>query len=82
MPAASLDAWREVQEVLRKLNRELQAAVRSFPPERAEAPLGTESSAYIQFAGIPQHDLYHAGQVALLKKGLAASSGGSGRATR
>ena len=28
-----------------------------------------------QFAGTPQHDLYHAGQVVLLKKALAASRG-------
>jgi len=32
-------------------------------------------SAYIQFCGTPQHDLYHAGQIILLKKALSASRG-------
>jgi hypothetical protein len=41
-------------------------------------PLGSEFSAFTQFAGAPQHDLYHAGQIVLLKKALAAASPGAG----
>ena len=60
---------------LEELNQQLQRAVRAFPVERLLQQLGSEYSAYTQFAGTPQHDLYHAGQVVLLKKALAASRG-------
>jgi hypothetical protein len=51
------------------------ASVRAFPPERLPQQLRSEYSAYTQFNGTPQHELYHAGQVVLLKKALAASRG-------
>ena len=75
MPACSSEAWRESQQALEELNQQLQRAVRAFPVERLLQQLGSEYSAYTQFAGTPQHDLYHAGQVVLLKKALAASRG-------
>ena len=75
MPACSSEAWRESQQALEELNQQLQRAVRAFPAERLPQQLGSEYSAYTQFAGTPQHDLYHAGQVVLLKKALAASRG-------
>src|SRR3972149_4072139 len=75
MPACSSEAWRESQHALEELNQQLQRAVRAFPAERLPQQLGSEYSAYTQFAGTPQHDLYHAGQVVLLKKALAASRG-------
>ena len=73
MPACSSEAWRESQQALEELNQQLQRAVRAFPVERLLRELGSEYSAYTQFAGAPQHDLYHAGQVVLLKKALAAA---------
>jgi uncharacterized damage-inducible protein DinB len=75
MPACSPEAWRESQQALEELNQELLRVVRAFPAERLPQELGSEYSAYTQFAGTPQHDLYHAGQVALLKKAVAASRG-------
>lgn len=69
----STDAWRESQDNLKQLNRQLQSAVRAFPIERLSQELGSEYPAYIQFCGAPQHDLYHAGQIAILKKALSAS---------
>lgn len=71
----SADAWRESQETLEKLNHQLQRAVRAFPAQRLAQELGSEYPAYIQFCGAPQHDLYHAGQIVLLKKALSASRG-------
>jgi hypothetical protein len=71
------EAWRESQQALEELNQQLQRAVRAFPAERLPQQLGSEYSAYTQFAGTPQHDLYHVGQVVLLKKALAASRGGA-----
>ena len=51
------------------------SAVRAFPAERLSQELGSEYSAFIQFSGTPQHDLYHAGQIVVLKKALSASRG-------
>lgn len=75
VPACSPEAWHESQQSLEELNQQLQRAVRAFPVERLLLQLGSEYSAYTQFAGAPQHDLYHAGQIVVLKKALAASRG-------
>ena len=73
--AFSSEAWRENQRALEQLNEELQSAVRAFPAERLLQELGSKYSAYTQFCGTPQHDLYHAGQIVVLKKALSASRG-------
>jgi len=75
VPDVSSDAWHESQNTLDDLNQQLQSAVRAFPVERLSQELGSEYSAYTQFCGTPQHDLYHTGQIVLLKKALAASRG-------
>jgi uncharacterized damage-inducible protein DinB len=72
---SSAEAWRERQQTLEQLNQQLQNAVRAFPAERVSQELGSEYSAYVQFCGTPQHDLYHAGQIVILKKALWASRG-------
>jgi uncharacterized damage-inducible protein DinB len=76
-PVAGLSAevWRESQHTLGRLNQQLQSAVRAFPAERLSQELGSEYPAFIQFCGAPQHDLYHAGQIVVLKKALSASRG-------
>src|SRR5262245_17358487 len=73
-PAATADAWREALDTLRALNQELRRAVLAFPEDRLDAPLVAEApyTAYTQFIGVTQHDLYHAGQVALLKRAALA----------
>lgn len=73
--ARTPEAWRESQRALKELNQQLQRAVRAFPAERLLERLGSEYAAYTQFAGAPQHDLYHAGQIVMLKKAFAASRG-------
>lgn len=75
VPEPTLDAWHESQHALDELNQQLQSAVRAFPTERLSQELGSEYSAFTQFSGTPQHDLYHAGQIVLLKKALSASRG-------
>jgi len=69
----SAPAWRESQDTLEQLNQQLQSAVRAFPIQRLSEELGSKYPAFIQFIGAPQHDLYHAGQIVMLKKALAAS---------
>jgi len=73
--AISSEAWLENQRTLEELNLQLQSAVRAFPAERLSEGLGSEYSAYTQFCGAPQHDVYHAGQITILKKALAAARG-------
>jgi uncharacterized damage-inducible protein DinB len=65
-------AWHEAIRALRELNRELRRAVLDFDPERLDQPLVAEPpyTAYTQFIGITQHDLYHAGQIVLLKRAM------------
>ncbi|MEZ4421769.1 MAG: DinB family protein [Gemmatimonadota bacterium] len=69
----SAAAWRESQDALGQLNERLQSAVRAFPSQRLSDELGSGFEAYVQFCGAPQHDAYHAGQIVMLKKALAAS---------
>ena len=75
VPEFSSEAWRESQHTLDQLNQQLQSAVRAFPAERLSQELGSQYTAYTQFCGTPQHDLYHAGQIVILKKALAVSRG-------
>jgi len=68
------ESWQEAVRALHALNDELRRAVRGFPVERLDAPLVSEApyTAHTQFVGMTQHNLYHAGQVVLLKRALAA----------
>ena len=75
VPAVNPGAWGESQRALEQLNQQLQSAVRAFPAERLAQELGSQYSAYTPFCGTPQHDLYHAGQIVILKKALAVSRG-------
>jgi hypothetical protein len=60
--------------VLKQFNEDLRQAVRNYPRERLDEPLVPEApyTAYTQFIGVTQHNLYHAGQMALLKKALGS----------
>ncbi len=72
LPAVTPENWRDAVDALRPLNQDLRRAVRAFAPDRLDAPLVAEPpyTAYTQFIGITQHDLYHAGQIAMLKRAL------------
>jgi hypothetical protein len=44
-------------------------AIARFDPDRLDQPLADSPyAAYVQFIGVTQHDLYHAGQIVLLKR--------------
>ncbi len=74
-PAATEANWQRALQELERLNTKLRQAVRTFPEERLDDLLVPESpyTAYTQFIGVTQHNLYHAGQIALLKRALAAT---------
>jgi uncharacterized damage-inducible protein DinB len=71
VPAPTASNWRDAIGSLQQLNRQLRIAVLGFSAGQLDQPLASESyTAYTQFIGVTQHDLYHAGQVALLRKAL------------
>jgi uncharacterized damage-inducible protein DinB len=67
--------WTAALDVLRSLNQQLRAAVQHFNEDALDQPLGTRRyTAYEQFIGVTQHDLYHAGQIVLLRRALRAAA--------
>ena len=75
-PSATEENWRQTVQELKRLNETLRQAVRDFPDERLDDPLVSEApyTAHTHFIGVTQHNLYHAGQIALLKRALATRS--------
>ena len=73
MPEPTAENWQHAVDGLKALNQEMRQAVAKFGPGRLDQPLvaGPPFSAYTQFIGLTQHDLYHAGQIALLKRALS-----------
>ena len=70
VPPPTDENWQAALDRLTRQERELRAAIAAFPEDRLDEklmPSGT-SSAYTNFHGHLQHNLYHAGQIALLKK--------------
>ena len=65
-------AWSQAMETTKKTHHELIKAVAAFPDSRLaeQVPGKTQNyyNFYYMFSGIVQHELYHAGQIALLKK--------------
>lgn len=70
VPAPTDADWTAAIRTLRELNQQLRRDVAAFDPERLDKPLVSQPSysAYTQFIGVTQHDLYHAGQIVLLKR--------------
>lgn len=63
-------AWAAALERLRTGHQGLRRAVAKLSDARLKEPVpGAEYSCYHLAHGVIQHDLYHAGQIALLKKG-------------
>ena len=69
MPQATLANWKKTLAALRTAQRDLHRAVSALPESRLRKKFpGKRYSLYFMLHGLLQHDLYHAGQVALLKK--------------
>ncbi len=77
MPAATTEAaWRRALDDFDAAHRELAAAVSRIAPSRLDELVGGEPSrelgsgvsCYVMLHGVAQHDAYHLGQVALLRK--------------
>ncbi len=62
-------AWKKTLKELEKQHKALAAAMRKFPDAKLNRNLGGgDYSFYVTMHGAVQHDLYHAGQIAILKK--------------
>jgi hypothetical protein len=62
-------AWREFVTLLDQEHRTLRDAVATFPPERLHAfPRGGKVRFVSLIQGVAMHDVYHAGQIQLLKR--------------
>jgi uncharacterized damage-inducible protein DinB len=62
-------AWKKTLNELGKQHRALAAAMLKFPAAKLDRNLGGgDYTFYITMHGAVQHDLYHAGQIAILKK--------------
>jgi uncharacterized damage-inducible protein DinB len=76
--ATTPDAWRRALDDLGAAHRELLDAVRRLPEadlfaptvDPRNRPLGTGVTRYELLHGIAQHDAYHAGQAAIVKRVL------------
>jgi len=72
-------AWRAALDQLRGAHEELIAEVRRTPDaaldgqvrDERNRPLGTGLAQWQSLLGIMQHDVYHAGQISLLRKALS-----------
>lgn len=75
VPSPTATAWRDAVRALQQLNQELRRSVRSFSEGRLDDPLPADCpyTAHTQFIGLTQHDLYHAGQMVLLKRACRAA---------
>ena len=71
-------AWENTKQYLIDTHRELLDAIAGLDETRLNEPIITDastpySSVYVTLHGGVQHDLYHAGQIAMLKKALVNS---------
>jgi uncharacterized damage-inducible protein DinB len=65
-------AWEQAQAALDRGHQALVEAITRVPESRLDEPVFEGmSSVYVTLHGVIQHDLYHAGQMALLKKALS-----------
>jgi hypothetical protein len=68
------EAWRSLLASVFYINDDLARAIESFGDARlTEIVPGRKYDFYQLFQGMTQHALYHAGQIALLKKSVQAA---------
>jgi hypothetical protein len=68
-------AWRQAVAALSESRAKLKRALLAFSETRlGETVPGKNYSFYVMAHGIVQHDLYHAGQIALLKRASRSAS--------
>ena len=67
--------WQLTLENLKHSRTRLRGVVQNLPDEKLrEQVIGKDYPLYVMLHGLVQHDLYHAGQIAILKKALAGGT--------
>lgn len=74
--STTADAWVSAKRKLFDAHARLRQTIRDFSPVRlgetvpfnGAAPPSNEGSFYVMLHGLAQHDAYHAGQIAMLKR--------------
>jgi uncharacterized damage-inducible protein DinB len=70
-------AWKRASEKLLRAHAELAEVIRQLPEARLEeAAPEHDYSVYVMLHGVVEHLLYHAGQMAILKKAARRGAGG------
>ena len=71
IPESSADAWRSAVQSMKDAHRDLAADVAELSDEaiKAHAP-NRDHSVAVMIHGIIEHDAYHGGQIAMLKKAV------------
>ena len=65
------EKWQDAKDNLLKNHQQLLEAISRLDERRLDTPvIEGMSSVYITLQGVVQHDLYHAGQIAILKRAL------------
>jgi uncharacterized damage-inducible protein DinB len=73
VPEVTEAAWTEARARLRRAHEELQAAIERLDEPDLDRPVaGQRYDVGFMLHGVIQHTLYHAGQVAILKKEIRA----------
>lgn len=68
----SLDAWRSDLALLEVMHRNMRSAIAGLSPrDLHRIPVGSKVSNAAIISGIAAHDVYHAGQIQLLKRLVA-----------
>jgi DinB superfamily len=71
MPAATSENWNSALAEFRRSNAKFRASLSRLVDSRLDEPLSSESrTVYVEAHGVIQHNLYHAGQIALLRRFL------------
>lgn len=74
--ATDEESWTRAKSRLDAAHRALLELLATLPESRLDEPLVPGgSTGYIQIHGVVQHDLYHAGQIVVLKKAKAVTGG-------
>ena len=64
-------AWESAKNALERGHQALVETIKQVPESRLNEPVAEGmSTVYVTLHGLIQHDLYHAGQIAILKKGI------------
>jgi hypothetical protein len=74
MPEPAAENWKQLLEEFHQSNQQFRNALLLLPDSQLNQPLSApDKSIYVEAHGVIQHNLYHAGQIAILGKNLASS---------